>query len=313
MKGIELSERFYREYGEPMLKEKFAHLLPKIAVGLAGSGSECFGYDDELSSDHDFSAGFCIFLPAEDAVDRREAFALERAYSKLPREFMGYKRSALSPVGGNRHGVIRTADFFTDRTGTPDGRLLAREWFAVPEASLAEAVNGKIFFDGLGEFAEIRDRLSCFPRDIMLKKLAGELLIMGQSGQYNYGRCLKRGDTAAAQLAAVEFVKSAMHAAFLLNNKYMPYYKWAFRAFSELPTMSELCSSLEYLISSGNGGSDAQIKQKTIEEICVSVSEKLRENGLSGYVGNEAEGHAYAVNDAISDGEIRNLHILCAV
>ena len=79
MKGLELSERFYREFGEKMLNDQFPSILPHIAIGLCGSGSECFGYDDEISSDHDFEPGFCIFLPEEDVLDRKSAFALERA------------------------------------------------------------------------------------------------------------------------------------------------------------------------------------------------------------------------------------------
>lgn len=313
MKGIELSEKFYIEYGEPMLKTDFARLLPYIAVGLVGSGSECFGYDDELSSDHDFEPGFCIFLPDEDTVSRRDAFLLERAYGKLPREFMGYKRPILSPVGGNRHGVIRMSDFFEARTGSADGEMSFADWMSVPETSLAEAVNGKVFFDGLGRFTAIREKLSYLPRDVRLKKLAGELLIMGQSGQYNYPRCIKRGDTAAAQMSVMEFAKSALHAIFLLNGQYMPYYKWTFRALADLPSMSELYSPLEYLISSGNGEADAEKKQEIIEKICSEIAEKLRADGLSAYAGNESEGHAYAVNDKIADSEIRNLHILAGV
>ena len=112
MKGLELAERFYLEYGAPMIHEKFSDIEHLLAVGLAGSGSECFGYDDELSEDHDFEAGFCIFIPDEDIIDRRAEFALERAYSKLPKEFLGYKRSPLNPVGGNRQGVIRMINFF---------------------------------------------------------------------------------------------------------------------------------------------------------------------------------------------------------
>jgi len=69
MKGLELAERFYFECGAPMLREKFPEIEKYIAAGLCGSGSECFGYDDELSADHDFEPGFCLFIPDEDIVD----------------------------------------------------------------------------------------------------------------------------------------------------------------------------------------------------------------------------------------------------
>ena len=75
MKGLELSKAFYEEYGKEMLEE-FPELLPYLAAGLAGSGSECFGYDDEISADHDLEPGFCIFLPGEEIVDRKSAFLL---------------------------------------------------------------------------------------------------------------------------------------------------------------------------------------------------------------------------------------------
>ena len=78
MNGLELSRAFYEEHGKPMLEEQFPQLLPLLAVGLFGSGSECFGYDDETSRDHDFEPGFCLFLPDESVVDRRTAFLLER-------------------------------------------------------------------------------------------------------------------------------------------------------------------------------------------------------------------------------------------
>ena len=53
MKGLELAKAYYEEYGRPMIREKFPDYEGRIAVGLAGEGSECFGYDDEISRDHD--------------------------------------------------------------------------------------------------------------------------------------------------------------------------------------------------------------------------------------------------------------------
>ena len=77
MKGLQLSKEYFETYGKPMLENEFSHLLPYLAAGLFGEGSECFGFDDEVSTDHDFEPGFCIFLPGEDVVDRQEAFKLD--------------------------------------------------------------------------------------------------------------------------------------------------------------------------------------------------------------------------------------------
>ena len=248
MKGIELSRRYYLEYGEEMMRG-FEHLRPLVAAGLVGCGSECLGFDDEISRDHDFGPSFCIFLPDENVVSRRDAFLLERAYSKLPREFMGFEREALDAVGGCRHGVIRMSDFFSEKCGFPDGKLSKIDFLRVPEQSLAEATGGEVFFDGLGQLSEIRERLSYLPEDVRRKKLAGNLLIMAQAGQYNYPRCIARGELGGAQLAVIEFVKSAIHTIFLLNRRYMPYYKWTFRALGEQSALSHLAVDLEFLIS----------------------------------------------------------------
>lgn len=314
MKGLELARKFYEQHGEPMLKEQFSHILPFVAVGLVGSGSECYGYDDEVSQDHDFEPGFCIFLPDETVVDRKTAFELERAYSKLPKEFMGLKRSIISPVGGNRHGVIRTADFFENKIGCCDGELSVEQWLSLPDYALAEAVNGEVFCDNYGEFTAIRERIARYPQDVRLKKLAGNLLLMGQSGQYNYKRCALRNETAAAQLSIFEFAKATLNTVFLLEEKYTPYYKWSFRALRELsPDYALLASDLEYLLSSGNGETSVKKKCEIIESICTQISQKMKEQGLLDAVGADTEWLAYAVNDLIKDSHIRNMHILCAV
>lgn len=311
--GLELSESYYREFGEPMLREQFPELLPQLAVGLFGSGSECFGFDDAVSRDHDFEPGFCIFLPGEDIVDRRQEFLLERAYAKLPKEYMGFAKAKMQPVGGPRHGVFRTTEFFREKIGTEDGYLTATQWLTMPESMLAEITNGKMFYDGPGVVTGIRDRLSTYPEDIRRKRLAGNLLLMAQSGQYNYTRCLAHGETGAAALAAAEFVKSTMQTVFLLNQVYEPYYKWSFRAMRALPKLSLLAELCEYLITTDNAEEQAESKYDVMEGIAADVIDELLDQGLTKADCGDLEKHAYSVNDGIEDAGIRNLHILAGV
>ena len=313
MNGLELSRAFYETYGAPMLREQFPQLLPYLAAGLAGGGSECFGYDDEVSRDHDFEPGFCLFLPGEDVVDRRQAFLLERAYAKLPREFAGVKRGLMQPVGGPRRGVLRTAEFFAEKTGAPDGVLTLGQWLQTPEHALAEAVNGELFFDGYGEVTRIRQGLAAYPEDVRKKKLAGQLLLMGQAGQYNYLRCIRHGETGAAQLAAAEFVKSAMAAVFLLNRVYQPYYKWSFRAMRGLPRLALLAELMEYLLTTDNEPEQAEQKYDVMESVAADVIDELTEQSLTKAVCGDLEKHAYSVNDGIEDPALRNAHILTAI
>lgn len=305
MKGLEIARAYWREAGLPMMERDFPRLLPKVAIGLAGAGSECLGFDDALSRDHDFEPGFCIFLPGEDVVSRREEFLLERAYAKLPGEFMGLKRSRLSPVGGNRHGPIRAARFWEEHLGVPDGELSLFDWLHLPDYALAEAAGGEIFRDDSGFFTRVRERLVC-PPDAVNKKLAGAFFLMGQAGQYNVSRCLAHGEPGAAALAASLFVRAALSAAHLLAGRFQPYYKWAFRSLRTLPGGEALAGELEAILA-GDGA------MERIERVCETLSQSARTRDGALPETAEMERLARAVNDRIRTEEIRNLHILYTV
>ena len=92
----------------------------------------------------------------------------------------------------------------------------------------------------------------------------------------------------------------------------MPYYKWCFRGLRDLPVLGSLSADLEYLISSGNAA-EAVKKAEIIERVCAAVADKLREQGIISGSGSDMEATAYAVNDKITDGYVRNLHILHGV
>ena len=239
-----------------MIEEKFPAYREKIAAGLVGDGSECFGFDDEISQDHDWGPAFCLWLTKEDygAIGT----LLRNEVDKLPREFAGIKAREESFWGTGRTGVFEIGEFYKRFIGfnhVPEG---LREWQAIPEENLAAATNGKVFMDPVGEFTAFRQRLKEFyPEDLRLKKIASRCMTMAQSGQYNYTRCIRRGEYVAARLAEAHFINDTISMVFLLNKQYKPFYKWMHRAVKQLPilgdTMYRLFSDLVSRLRGGTG------------------------------------------------------------
>jgi len=309
MKGLDLALSYFNDYGKPMIEKEFSEHADKITVGLVGEGSECYGYDDLSSQDHDFDMGFCMFITQKDYDEF--GFKLERAYAKLPREYMGFKRKILSPVGGDRHGVIIIEDFYKKFLGVSDIPNDVKWWFFVPEHSLSTATNGKIFYGENIDFMKVRNNLlKGYPHDVKLKKLAKALILAGQSGQYNYSRCISHGERGSASFAICEFVKNFMSAIYLINNTYQPFYKWAFKGLRDLPILSECEPSLEGLLEYGNSLDESNLKCQIIEDLCKMLINELKKQNLSDATCLNLETHAYSVTDKIKNAEIRNMHIM---
>ena len=305
MKGLELSEKFYNEYGKKMLETEFNEYLDSIAAGLVGHGSECFGFDDDISRDHDFDAGFCIWISEKD--DAKFGFKLLRAYSKLVKEHCEVDLKAKSRFGSDFKGVKTIEDFYSFYVGSklPETN---REWLTIPDHYLAEATNGKVFFDGAGEFTRIRNYLKDGrPEDVRLKKLASSLFYMAQSGQYNYERAALHGENVASAIALTEFVKNTVSAVFLLNGAYAPYYKWAYRAINGLKELKAVAPYLYELLRSPY---DISANKVGIEAVCALIKDHLVSFGYVGDKGDYLEPYAYSVNDLIFDADMRNSPVM---
>ena len=302
MKGLEEARLLYEQQGKEMLHTLFPDIENRIAVGLAGHGSECFGYDDDLSRDHDFEQGFCLWLTDED--DIRFGPRLARAY----RQISGSSFSVKSSMGEKKLGVLRISDFYRRYTGCSGAPESDEHWLALPSYALAEATNGEVWRDDLGEFTAIRSALlHGMPEDVRLKKIAARAVEMAQSGQYNYSRCLKHGEAGSAQLALTEFVKSCCSMVFLLNRRHEPYYKWVFRAMGELEKLSSLKDALEFLLL---GENDSILKQGVTEDICSQIIGELRAQNLTDSPSDYLEDHAFEVQERISSRAIRSMHIM---
>lgn len=311
MKGIELSKRYYKEFGAPMIAAQFADVADRIAVGLVGHGSECFGYDDEVSRDHDFSGGFCLWLTDEDYLSFGQE--LQTAYLHLPQEYEGVRLSRTGMDAQSYRGVMRISDFYRPYVGDVQPPVDLRAWLAIDETYLAEATNGVVFRDDLDAFSRIRRGLLRYPEDVRLKKLAAHLLFAAQSGQYNYARCMAHGEEGAAVLALHVFVEHIAKAAFLLAGRYAPYYKWLLRAMDEFPLGQAVRPQLTALLTRSHTVATLGEDVALIDEACRLVVEALREAGLSFAPNDYLEPHAYQVRRQIKDSALRLMHVMHGV
>lgn len=262
--GLKLARAFWTQMGKPMIAAKYPQYAGRIAAGLVGHGSECYGFDDAYSQDHDFGPRFCLWLTDEDYAAIGEQ--LEADYEALPRKFSvdaqgrvtfeAHARSdasgtfpsagAGSPVtpraqdANRRDGVFRIGDFFESITGyrTAPAQTAPHEWLMLAESTLAAATNGEVFADPTGQFSKTRQGFKDMPDDVRLALISKRLGMIAQAGQYNLPRSLKRGDGAAAWLSIHEFVQATASLVFLVNVPmvvgYMPYYKWQFAALRKL-------------------------------------------------------------------------------
>ena len=316
--GLKLARAFWTQVGKPMIMAQYPQYVGRIAAGLVGHGSECYGFDDAYSQDHDFGPRFCLWLTDDDYEAIGEQ--LEADYEALPRGFtmdaqgrVTFIDIPFSPTtpraqGANRRdGVFRIGDFFESITGyrTAPAQTAPHEWLMLAESTLAAATNGEVFADPTGQFSKTRQGFKDMPDDVRLALISKRLGMIAQAGQYNLPRSLKRGDGAAAWLSIHEFVQATASLVFLVNVPmvvgYMPYYKWQFAAlrklsgsmFALLPNVSEQLETVMRLSSAacyggagfGEGGKGAATAIEKIndivEQIAADIVKELKREHLT--------------------------------
>jgi len=305
MNGLTLSEQYFHEHGLPMILQSFPLHAQRMACGLVGDGSECFGFDDEISRDHDWGPGFCIWLTREDYEDI--AKDLIGKYERLPGTFLGYDSRIQSEWGNERIGVFEIGDFISRYIGYRSVPQNNEEWMIVPESALAAATNGKVFYDPLGEFSSIRNQLLQFyPDDVRIKKMAARCMTIAQSGQYNLERCLKRGDQFSARYSETKFCVDVISLIFLMNRRYTPFYKWMNKALVALPRLGkEIHEKINLLIQT----LDSSLKLEIVEDICSMIIAELEAEGLTDSSSTFLLDHGPIIQNKIKDKELRERNV----
>ncbi|WP_028264459.1 DUF4037 domain-containing protein [Atopobium fossor] len=300
MKGLDISRQYFAANKSTLLAGLPCEITNRIAIGLVGAGSECLGFDDELSRDHDFGPGFCIWLPRSMYATWKDEFT--RRYEALPSSFNGMTRQE-SELAGQRVGVFETQAFYRLFTGLDRAPQTDSEWLAIPEQLLAMSVSGEVFFDPSGFFSSIRQELLGFyPEVVIRKKIAANMAQMAQAGQYNLLRCSKRVDFVAADAARTEFMWSTMAVLHLLSRCYMPYYKWSFRSLVEHACVPDsLCVSLQHIAQSPIDKLDIH----EVEYLCAVVLGSVKKLGWTSVTGDFLLDAARDIWQSLNSSELR--------
>ncbi len=283
--GLELSEQYYRQIAEKPLFEAFPGLVGRLAVGLVGEGSDCFGFDDKISEDHDFGPGFCIWLSREDYDVFGEE--LQLFYDNLPKTFMGYTRNSVN--GTDRVGVFCIDDFFRKLCGFADASSLSEHVLSIPDENMSVIFNGRIFHDPSGLFLSRRKAFTdIFTEKIWQMKIAAALIELGKYGQYNYSRSMKRGDYVTAQIILYKYIEALLKFVHYVNHSFPPYYKWLKKSATKQEKLAVLADLTEALADFADGreawskdptGASDKIVG-TIEIIAGIIIEECRNDGI---------------------------------
>ena len=305
-KGLELSRQYFLETAMPRLRLDFPELFPRLAAGLVGNGSECFGYDDETSRDHDWGTDFYLWVQE---ADRSRIPELEQ----WKRTLMTFTPPAFPRQRSEYGAIVRVmtcADFYKQLVGVPDVPQDILQWFRMPENNLAMCVNGEVFMDNAGEFSAIRNRfLQHYPEDYRKKKISAKCMAIAQTGQYNLRRMAARGEAVTVYTTIARFIDAVTGLVFLLNRVYRPYYKWENRALRELPVLGkEVGVLLEQLVSQcGLSAAVLAQQEDIVSEICRLLHAELKNQGLTGSEDWFFSTHGEEVRSRIAHQVLRSL------
>jgi Domain of unknown function (DUF4037) len=225
--GLELSRLFYQEAVRPILEAAFSG-LPHSAA-LLGRGSEVLGFDDEMSTDHNWEVRVLLFLREEDHARHGDTIH-ETLKQRLPPQFREYATD---------YGILTLRGYFLEHLDFDiDGEIEPADWLTFPEQRLRMITAGAVYHDEIGLQA-VRDRFAYYPHDVWLYLLSVGWWRIHPEGNL-VGRAGFVGDELGSALMGSRLVRDLMRLCFLMERQYAPYSKWFGTAFARLACAAEL-------------------------------------------------------------------------
>jgi len=265
MPGLELNRLFYSEVIQPLLSARFPDVV--YSAGLIGYGSDVLGYDTAISTDHEWGPRLLIFLRDEEYPKLHQAIG-ETLSRELPPSFRGYPTNFSEPFGAgagvrllepgepgqiNHHISVMTAtDLLEWELGVRSvNSISTRDWLKFPEQKLLEMTAGAVYHDGLEQLVPLRQRLSYYPHDVWVYRLAVQWQRISQEEAF-VGRCGDVGDDLGSRIVAARLVRELMRLCFLLERRYAPYSKWFGTAFTRLACAGQIGPRLTAVLAASS-------------------------------------------------------------
>ena len=285
VKGLDLSESFFNECALPLLQKHYPDL--RYSAGLIGWGSDVLGYDDAISTDHNWGPRFYLFLRDEDENKKQEL--RDMFATNLPYEHRGYSVNFINTDGESRMKSISEgkvnplmdiltvdeylAGWYLGKSDFTD--LTYLDWLTFSEHRLLGVTSGKFFRDDLG-FKEKIEVLRFYPENVRLYLVASNWTIISKEQAF-IRRCAQVGDNLGSVLVCGRIADRLMRLAFLYCKKYAPYSKWFGTAFSELPVSDELKDALSKAVTA----SDIETRENEIVRAQKLIIDLHNEAGIT--------------------------------
>jgi len=209
IKGLDLCEAFFNEFTLPIIKQHYPDL--KFSAGVITAGSQILGYDDIVSTDHDWSPGCILFLAESDLYLKDELTDLFNR--TLPTSYGWFESEVAIQIW------ISTIDEVIEGYigKIPENDL---DWLTISEHRLLGLTAGRIFIDMLN-IEETRRKLSFYPQDVKLYLIASQWSIISEEQAF-VKRTSDVGDEIGSRIICARIAERLMRLCFLYKNKYAP-------------------------------------------------------------------------------------------
>ncbi|MFX0125172.1 MAG: DUF4037 domain-containing protein [Candidatus Hodarchaeota archaeon] len=252
IKGLELSRRFFEEVIKEILKKHFPTV--KYDAALVGPGSEVFGFDDHISTDHHWGPRLQLFL--NEADYEKYSHEIHSVLSEeLPYTFLGYSTNwsqpdpedsmtqLLEPISSgpinHRVEIYCLKAYLNKHLDIKSVELSDIEWLMLSEQRLLEFTSGQVFYSTLEDLDKARTALSYFPDNVWYFKIMAEWDHIAEASAF-VGRTGMLNDDLGSRIEASKLIRHIIRLTFLLHKKYIPYSKWMTIDFSQFPIANQL-------------------------------------------------------------------------